>query len=207
MDIKEAEYLRSGVKITDLPKEIFPEYAFAGRSNVGKSSLINMLCDRKKLAITSSKPGRTRAINHFIIDKKWYLVDLPGYGFAKVSKKEREKWFRMMKQYISGRKNLVAVFLLIDIRVPIMDSDLDFIRLLGEKGVPFNIVFTKSDQVKQREIHLRKQAYIDKLSETWEEAPPMIISSAKKARGRKEILEYIDESNEIFKKEFLSEKR
>ncbi len=205
MEIKEAEYLLSASKVADLPKGRLPEYAFAGRSNVGKSSLINMICERKKLAITSSKPGRTQAINQFLINKSWHLVDLPGYGFAKVSKKEREKWFRMMKQYLMNRKNLVSVFLLVDIRVPIMDSDLEFIQLLGENGIPFNIVFTKADQVKQREIHLRKQAYVDKLLETWEEAPPMIVSSAKKSRGRDEILKYIKEGNEVFKEGFSPE--
>ena len=205
MEIKEAEYLRSGSKVKDLPKGVLPEYAFAGRSNVGKSSLINMICDRKKLAITSSKPGRTQAINHFIINKNWYLVDLPGYGFAKVSKKERERWSKMMKQYLTTRKNLVSVFLLVDIRVPIMDSDLNFIQLLGENGIPFNIVFTKSDQVKQKDIHDRKQAYVDKLMETWEESPPMIVSSSKKSRGRSEILKYIEEGNKIFKENFSPE--
>jgi len=205
MQIKEAEYLQSGKSPEDLPKALYPEYAFAGRSNVGKSSLINMICERKKLAITSSKPGRTQAINHFIINKNWYLVDLPGYGFAKVSKRERGKWLTMMKQYFIERKNLVAVFLLIDIRVPIMESDLKFIHLLGENGIPFNIIFTKADQIKQKEIHAKKEAYKEKLLETWEEVPAMVISSAKKGLGKKEILNYIKENNVVFKENFSPE--
>jgi GTP-binding protein len=205
MEIKTAEYVQSAGSVVDLPKANLPEYAFAGRSNVGKSSLINMLCDKKKLAITSSKPGRTQAINHFIINKNWYLVDLPGYGFAKASKKLREKWIKMMKRYFRERENLVAVFVLVDIRVPIMDSDLDFIHMLGENGIPFNIIFTKSDQVKQQEIHDKKQAYCDKLLETWEELPPMIMTSARKGRGRTDILDYIESSNELFLKNFLPE--
>lgn len=205
MEINEAEYIQSASQLKDLPKPILPEYAFAGRSNVGKSSLINMICDRRKLAITSSKPGRTQAINHFLINKSWYLVDLPGYGFAKVSKKQRESWQKMIKRYLTGRKNLVAVFVLVDMRIPIMDSDLEFIQLLGEAGIPLNIVFTKVDQVKQKDIHSKKEAYIKKLQETWSEAPSMIISSAKKGRGKKEILDYIDESNAVFDKGELPE--
>ncbi len=205
MQIKEAEYLQSGKLPKDLPKAQYPEYAFAGRSNVGKSSLINMICERKKLAITSSKPGRTQAINHFLINKKWYLVDLPGYGFAKVSKNERAKWAKMIKRYFMERKNLVAVFLLIDIRVPIMDSDLNFIQMLGENGIHFNIIFTKADQIKQKEIHAKKEEYKKKLLESWEETPSMVISSAKKGLGKKEILKYIEENNEVFDKNFLPE--
>lgn len=205
MIIKEAEYLQSARHVKDLPKGIYPEYAFAGRSNVGKSSLINMICDKKKLALTSSKPGRTQSINHFLINKKWYLVDLPGYGFARVSKKEREVWQKMIRRYLRERKNLVAVFILVDIRVPIMESDIDFIQMLGECNLPFNIVFTKSDQVKQREIHSRKEAYIAKLSESWSEIPTMIISSVKKGRGKSEILSYIESNNEIFKEGELPE--
>ena len=143
MDINRAKYLQSATALDALPKSNIPEYAFSGRSNVGKSSLINMICGQKKLAITSSKPGRTQTINHFLIDDTWYLVDLPGYGYAKVSKKEREFWLRMKKRYIQERKNLVTLFLLIDIRISPMESDLNFIQMLGENGIPFVILFTK----------------------------------------------------------------
>lgn len=207
MEIREAEYVQSSGNISGLPKGNYPEYAFAGRSNVGKSSFINMLCGKKKLAITSGKPGRTQSINHFLINKSWYLVDLPGYGFAKVSKKEREKWQKLMKRYFLERENLVTVFLLVDIRVPIMESDLSFIHLLGNNNIPFTILFTKSDQIKQREIHQRKEEYAAKLSETWEEIPLMIVSSAKKGRGRNEVLEYIEESNKVFRSGDLPEQR
>ena len=198
MEIHQATYLQSALKMVDLPKPLLPEYAFAGRSNVGKSSLINMLCNRSKLAITSSKPGRTQAINHFIINDSWYLVDLPGYGFAKVSKKSREQWLKMIRRYLRERTNLVSVFALIDIRVKPMESDLGFIQMLGENNIPFQIVFTKTDQLKQREIAARLKSYKEILLESWEELPGMLISSAKKGRGRNEILEYIDENNPVF---------
>lgn len=198
MEIHQATYLQSAQKMVDLPKPLLPEYAFTGRSNVGKSSLINMLCNRSKLAITSSKPGRTQAINHFLIDESWYLVDLPGYGFAKVSKKSREQWQKMIRRYLRERTNLVSVFTLIDIRVKPMDSDIEFIQLLGENGIPFQIVFTKTDQLKQREVAARTKSYEKILLERWEELPGMLISSAKKGRGRIEILNYIEENNAVF---------
>lgn len=190
--------MQSAQKMEDLPKPNLPEYAFAGRSNVGKSSLINMLCIRNKLAITSSKPGRTQAINHFIINESWYLVDLPGYGFAKVSKKSREQWIRMIRRYLRERTNLVSVFALVDIRVKPMQSDLDFIQMLGENAIPFQIVFTKTDQLKQREVSACIKNFETALSDNWEELPGMLVSSAKKGRGRKEILEYIEENNAVF---------
>lgn len=198
MEIKDPRYLQSAVKLADMPQAVLPEYAFAGRSNVGKSSLINMICQRNKLAITSSKPGRTQTINHFIIDDKWYLVDLPGYGFASVSKKERESWKRMMHNYLKNRENLVSVFHLIDIRVEAMLSDLEIMEMLGKNGIPFVIVFTKSDQLKQSEVAKAMERYKKKLSEKWEECPRMILTSAKKKRGREELLDYISEGNEIF---------
>ena len=198
MEIHQANYIQSAQKLGDLPKPVLPEYAFTGRSNVGKSSLINMICQRNKLAITSSKPGRTQAINHFLIDENWYLVDLPGYGFAKVSKKSREAWQKMIRRYLRERENLVSVFALVDIRVKPMDSDLEFIRLLGEQGLPFQIVFTKADQLKQRAVQAQLEAYREKLSEDWEEMPGMIVTSAKKKSGRDEILRYIEEGNKVF---------
>ena len=202
MDIKDPRYLQSAVKLVDLPKPILPEYAFAGRSNVGKSSLINMLCQRNKLAITSSKPGRTQTINHFIMDESWYLVDLPGYGFASVSRKERESWKRMIQNYLKKRENLVSVFHLIDIRVEPMLSDLEIMEMLGKQGMPFVIVFTKTDQLKQGEVAKSVERYKRKLSETWEEFPKMILTSARKKKGREEILEYISEGNKIFRENY-----
>ena len=198
MEIHQATYLQSAQKMVDLPKPLLPEYAFTGRSNAGKSSLINMLCNRNKLAITSSKPGRTQAINHFLINESWYLVDLPGYGFAKVSKKSREQWIKMIRRYLRERTNLVSVFAMVDIRVKPMESDLEYIQMLGENNIPFQIVFTKTDQLKQREVAARIKSYQEILLESWEELPGMIISSAKKGRGRNEILEYIDENNRVF---------
>ena len=198
MEIHQATYLQSAQKMEDLPKPLLPEYAFTGRSNVGKSSLINMLCNRSKLAITSSKPGRTQAINHFLINESWYLVDLPGYGFAKVSKKSREQWSKMIRRYLRERTNLVSVFALVDIRVKPMDSDIGFIQLLGENEIPFQIVFTKTDQLKQREVAARIKSFEEILHERWEELPGMMISSAKKGRGRNEILAYIEANNRVF---------
>jgi len=198
MDINRAKYLQSATSLDALPKPTLPEYAFSGRSNVGKSSLINMLCGQSKLAITSSKPGRTQAINHFIIDDKWYLVDLPGYGYAKVSKKEREFWVRMKKRYIKERENLVTLFLLIDIRISPMESDLNFVQMLGENAIPFVILFTKSDQIKQNEIYANLDTFKKELLKTWETLPPMIVTSAKKGLGRKDILAYIEENSEVY---------
>lgn len=199
MEIDKADYLQSAVQLKDLPPETKPEYAFTGRSNVGKSSLINMLCNRNKLAITSSKPGKTRTINHFIIDQTWYLVDLPGYGFARVSKKEREKWAVMVRKYVTGRKNLVAVFLLIDLRVEPLQNDLDFIELLGKNNMPFVMTFTKSDKLKQSEIASKVNKYREILKATWDEMPPMIVTSSKKGLGKKEILAYIENGNAVFR--------
>ncbi|MEQ9063905.1 MAG: ribosome biogenesis GTP-binding protein YihA/YsxC [Vicingaceae bacterium] len=199
MEITDPKYLQSAVKLVDLPSPVLPEYAFAGRSNVGKSTLINMLCKRNKLAITSSNPGRTQTINHFLIDKNWYLVDLPGYGFAKVSKKSREAWKRMIKNYLKNRENLVSVFLLIDIRVDPMQSDLEIMEMLGLEGIPFVIVFTKSDQLKQQEIAKTLDKYKTKLKESWEKLPEIVVSSAKKKLGRTNILEHIANGNEVFR--------
>ncbi|MEQ8325413.1 MAG: ribosome biogenesis GTP-binding protein YihA/YsxC [Vicingaceae bacterium] len=204
MEITDPKYLQSAVKLVDLPSPVFPEYAFAGRSNVGKSTLINMLCKRNKLAITSSNPGRTQTINHFLIDKNWYLVDLPGYGFAKVSKKSREAWKRMIKNYLKNRENLVSVFLLVDIRVDPMQSDLEIMEMLGLEGIPFVIVFTKSDQLKQQEIAKTLEKYKTKLKERWEKLPEIVVSSAKKKLGRTNILEYIANGNEVFRQSLES---
>jgi len=192
MDIKNAEFTLSSPMVTMCPKDNKPEFAFIGRSNVGKSSLINMLTNNKKLAKTSATPGKTLLINHFIINRKWYLVDLPGYGFAKRSKKETNKLEQMISGYILQREQLVNVFVLIDVRLEAQKIDLEFINWLGESSIPFAIVFTKADKLSVSKVKANVEAYKAKLSETWEEMPPMFITSADKKTGRDELLDYID---------------
>ena len=177
------------------PKDTKPEYAFIGRSNVGKSSLINMLTNNRKLAKTSATPGKTLLINHFIINKEWYLVDLPGYGYAKRSKKEVDKLDQMIRGYILQREQLVNVFVLVDIRLEPQKIDLEFIEWLGVSGIPFSIVFTKADKLTPNKAHQAMEAYQKKLAETWEEMPPMFLTSAEKKEGRNEVLEYIEAIN------------
>ena len=173
------------------PKDSKPEYAFIGRSNVGKSSLINMLSRNKKLAKTSSTPGKTLLINHFLINREWYLVDLPGYGFAKRSKTEVAKLAQMIRGYILGREQLVNVFVLVDIRLEPQKNDLEFIEWLGLSGIPFSIVFTKADKLGPVKAKANAEAWINKLEDTWEVFPPYFITSAEKKTGRDEVLEYI----------------
>ena len=177
------------------PKDTKPEYAFIGRSNVGKSSLINMLTNNRKLAKTSSTPGKTLLINHFIINNEWYLVDLPGYGFAKRSKSELQKLEQMITGYLLQRQQLVNVFLLVDIRLEAQKVDLDFIQWLGSSSIPFAIVFTKADKLSATKANQNVEAYKKVLSETWEELPPIFITSAEKKQGRDEILDYIEQIN------------
>jgi len=195
MIIKEATFISSNTSVSQCPTTDLPEYAFIGRSNVGKSSLINMLTNHSKLAKTSSFPGKTQLINHFKINNNWYLVDLPGYGWAKVSKESREQWLKMIKAYLQKRQNLACVFLLIDSRHEPQDSDLEFIGLLGSLQIPFVLVFTKTD--KQSDIKTQKgiEAYKQKLLETWEELPQIFITSASEKKGRDEILNFIDQVN------------
>ena len=181
------------------PQDTKPEYAFIGRSNVGKSSLINMLTNNKKLAKTSSTPGKTLLINHFIINKEWYLVDLPGYGFAKRSKKEIDKLDQMIRGYILQREQLVNVFVLVDVRLEPQKIDLEFIEWLGLSSVPFAIVFTKADKLTANKARQAVEAYKQKLLETWEELPPIFVTSAEKKEGREEVLQYIDEINKSLK--------
>ncbi len=182
------------------PKDTKPEYAFIGRSNVGKSSLINMLTNNKKLAKTSSTPGKTLLINHFIINKEWYLVDLPGYGYAKRSKKEVDKLDQMIRGYILQREQLVNVFVLVDIRLEPQKIDLEFMEWLGVSGIPFSIVFTKADKLTPNKCRQAMEAYKQSLSETWEEMPPMFLTSAEEREGRAEVLDYIERiNNEISK--------
>ncbi len=177
------------------PDSNLPEYAFIGRSNVGKSSLINMLTGRSKLAMTSSTPGKTMLINHFIINGSWYLVDLPGYGFALRGKREVENLNRMIRGYVLRREQLTCLFLLIDIRLEPQKKDLDFIQFLGENAVPFAIVFTKADKITKSRQAANVQAFMNVISEQWEELPPYFITSASSRHGKDELLEYIDSIN------------
>ena len=198
MEIKNAEYVISSPMVSMCPKDVKPEYAFIGRSNVGKSSLINMLCRKKKLAKTSATPGKTMLINHFIINKEWYLVDLPGYGFAKRSKKEIAKLEQMINGYILQREQLVNVFVLVDIRLEAQKIDIDFINWLGASSVPFAIVFTKADKLNTTKVQSNLISYKKKLGETWEELPPMFVTSSENRQGRDEVLNYIEAVNKTF---------
>ena len=195
MEIKKAEFTLSAPMVSMCPADNKPEYAFIGRSNVGKSSLINMLTNNKKLAKTSATPGKTLLINHFIINNDWYLVDLPGYGYAKRSKKEIEKLDQMIRGYILQREQLVNVFVLVDIRLEAQKIDLEFIEWLGLSSVPFAIVFTKADKLSAAKVSASVEAYKKVLLETWEELPPIFITSAEKRQGRDEVLDYIDQIN------------
>lgn len=195
MEIKQAEFVISAPRESMCPKDTKPEYAFIGRSNVGKSSLINMLCNNKKLAKTSATPGKTLLINHFIINKEWYLVDLPGYGFAKRSKTEIARLDQMIRGYILQREQLVNVFVLVDVRLEPQKVDLEFIDWLGGSGIPFTIVFTKADKLTNGKVAANVEAYKKKLLDTWEELPPMIVTSSEKKIGRAEVLDYIESIN------------
>ena len=195
MEIKSAEFVISSPMVSMCPKDSKPEYAFIGRSNVGKSSLINILCCNKKLAKTSATPGKTLLINHFIINKNWYLVDLPGYGFAKRSKKEIARLEQMINGYILQREQLVNVFVLVDVRLEAQKIDLDFINWLGNSSIPFAIVFTKADKLGPVKTQANVEMYKKKLSETWEELPPIFVTSSEKRQGRDELLSYIDSIN------------
>lgn len=195
MEIKQAKFVTSNSSVDKCPKPDRPEYAFIGRSNVGKSSLINMLVNSKSLAKTSSRPGKTQLINHFIINESWFLVDLPGYGYAQAPKAERKKWERFIRQYILKRPNLYNLFVLIDIRHEPQLVDLEFIEWLGINGVPFSIVFTKSDKLKPEEIEPKVQKYKETLLEKWNELPELFITSAESFSGKTEILKYINDIN------------
>lgn len=199
MEIKSAEFIISNTKVDLCPKGDLPEYAFIGRSNVGKSSLINMLTRKPKLAMTSATPGKTLLINHFLINKQWYLVDLPGYGYAARGKKQVEKIQKIIEDYILQRDQLVNLFVLIDIRHDPQKIDLEFIEWLGENGVPFSIIFTKADKLSGGKAKANVNAYMEKLSEQWEELPPHFISSSENKTGRDEILNYIESINSNLK--------
>lgn len=193
-----AEYIISSPTVSRCPKTEGPEYAFIGRSNVGKSSLINMLTNHKGLAKTSAMPGKTLLINHFRIDGKWYIVDLPGYGYAKRSKTQRDKLDQMIRSYILQREQLVNVFVLIDIRLEPQKIDREFIDWLGESGIPFAIVFTKADKVSGGKAKAQALAWMKTLEDRWEELPPYFITSSEKAQGRDEVLQYIEQTNQQF---------
>ena len=195
MNIRTAEFVISNTKQDRLPAANMPEYAFIGRSNVGKSSLINMLCNKKGLAKTSQNPGKTQVINHFIINDKWYLVDLPGYGFAKTARTNRAAWEKMIKTYLESRENLQCVMALIDSRLSPQKNDIEFINWLGSKGIPFSIVFTKADKQSKLKTQANVQLFTTHLLQTWEELPAYFVTSAEEQTGKDELLNYIDSIN------------
>ena len=195
MEIKSAQFVISNTRLDRCPQDGKPEYAFIGRSNVGKSSLINMLTRKPKLAMTSATPGKTMLINHFIINDAWYLVDLPGYGYAQRGKKAKDKLTQIIESYILGREQMTNLFLLIDIRHEPLTIDLEFIEWLGENGVPFSIVFTKADNLGTQRQRENVERYLNRLKEQWEELPPHFVTSSEKGLGRKELLDYIEQIN------------
>lgn len=195
MEIKEARFVMSNTDVKKCPAPDKPEYAFIGRSNVGKSSLINRLTNKKSLAKISGKPGKTRLINHFLINEEWYLVDLPGYGYAEVPKKERLKWEQFIKRYILQRENLYCLFVLVDSRHEPQKPDLEFMEWLGISEVPFTIIFTKTDKLKPEELKTNLNKYEEKMFETWETMPGYYVSSAETGEGTEEILGFIEHLN------------
>ncbi len=199
MEILSAEFIVSNTRTDKCPQTNLPEYAFIGRSNVGKSSLINMLTKRPKLAMTSSTPGKTLLINHFLVNKEWYLVDLPGYGYASRGKKQVEKIQHIIEDYILEREQMTNLFVLVDCRLEPQKIDLEFIEWLGENGVPFSIIFTKADKLRGGKAKENVNRYLKKLEEQWEEIPPYFLSSSENKTGRKEILEYIESINQAIK--------
>ena len=200
MQINEARFLVSNTDVEKCPAPSLPEYAFIGRSNVGKSSLINMLTGNSHLAKTSGTPGKTQLINHFLINNQWYMADLPGYGFAKVSKSQKKDFEKLINDYILKRKNLMTVFVLIDIRHKPLANDLQFITWLGENHIPLALVFTKADKLNRQEMKKNLDHYKATLLESWQELPPLFLTSATKRLGREEMLSYIDGTNEVFEK-------
>lgn len=196
MKIKTAEFIMSNSEVAKCPKDALPEYAFIGRSNVGKSSLINMLTNHKNLAKTSGRPGKTQLINHFLINKEWFLVDLPGYGYAKVSKTAKRKFQKFITDYFDKRQQLVSAFVLVDVRHEPQKIDLEFMEWMGEHGIPFSIIFTKADKLKPKAIERNIEAYTTELLKTWEETPKHFITSSSSAIGREETLQFIQDTND-----------
>lgn len=200
MEISSAEFVISNTDVKKCPAGIFPEYAFIGRSNVGKSSLINMLTNRKGLAMTSATPGKTMLINHFLINKNWYIVDLPGYGYARRGQKGKDQIRTIIEDYILEREQMTNLFVLIDSRLEPQKIDLEFMEWLGENGIPFSIIFTKADKLKGGRLKMNINNYLRELSKEWEELPPYFISSSENRTGRTEILDYIENiSKEVYK--------
>ena len=206
MEIKTAQFVISNSEVAKCPAPTLPEYAFIGRSNVGKSSLINMLCDRKNMAKTSGKPGKTQLINHFIINENpakpgtgWYLVDLPGYGYAQVSKDQKEKWNKYIEEYILNRSNLMCMMVLLDSRLPLQKVDLEFMNWLGEHEIPFVMVFTKIDKLSKKKINENISSYKEEMGKHWDELPQCFYTSAEKKDGKNEVLNFIGDSNKLFK--------
>ena len=195
MEITSAEFVISNTDVKKCPTGVFPEYAFIGRSNVGKSSLINMLTARKGLAMTSATPGKTMLINHFLINQSWYLVDLPGYGYARRGQKGKDQIRTIIEDYILEREQMTNLFVLIDSRLEPQKIDLEFMEWLGENGIPFSIIFTKIDKISKGRLQENLKVYQTKLLESWEELPPILLSSSEKKEGRDKILNYIDEIN------------
>lgn len=196
MEIKQASFLVSNTNVEKCPKQQFPEYAFIGRSNVGKSSLINMLTNHKGLAKTSGKPGKTQLINHFLINNSWFLVDLPGYGYAQVSKSVKKVFQKFITDYFLKRRQLISAFVLVDIRHQPQKIDLEFMQWLGENAIPFSIIFTKADKLKPMAIERNIEEYQKVVLETWEEFPPFFVTSSETTLGKESVLEYIDKINE-----------
>jgi GTP-binding protein len=197
MNISQAEFVMSNSDVKKCPAPNKPEYAFIGRSNVGKSSLINMLTNNNSLAKTSAKPGKTQLVNHFLINKEWYLVDLPGYGFAKVAKSTKQRFSKLIFKYIESRPNLVNLFVLIDSRHKPQAKDVEFMEWLGINEVPFVIIFTKADKLTKRQLKENMDTYQNEMLKTWEEMPPYFISSSSSKMGKEEILDYIGKTNQM----------
>ena len=200
MEIKIAQFVVSNTDVTKCPAPTLPEYAFIGRSNVGKSSLINMICERKNMAKTSGKPGKTQLINHFIINDNWYLVDLPGYGYASVSKDKKEDWVAFIQEYILKRENLMCLMVLVDSRLEPQKIDLDFMDWLGENGISFVIVFTQMDKLSKTKTANNIKHYEEEMSKTWDELPQRFYTSAEKGLGKVELLNFVADANKLFKK-------
>lgn len=196
MKIKTAEFVVSNSEVEKCPKNDLPEYAFIGRSNVGKSSLINMLTGRKNLAKTSGRPGKTQLINHFLINNNWHLVDLPGYGYARVSKSSKKKFQKFITNYFEQRKQLVSAFVLVDVRHKPQPIDLEFMQYLGESGIPFGIIFTKADKLKPMAIERHVNEYCEELLKTWEELPLNFVTSSSKSIGKDDLLDFIGSTND-----------
>ena len=199
MDIKSAQFVISNTDIERCPAPTLPEYAFIGRSNVGKSSLINMLVDRRDMAKTSGKPGKTQLINHFLINESWYLVDLPGYGYAQVSRDKRQNWQQFISEYILTRPNLMCLFVLVDSRLSPQKVDLEFMDWLGENNIPFVMVFTKMDKLSKPKTAKNITNYKEEMGNSWDELPQCFYTSAEKKEGRKELLDFIRDANKLFK--------